>query len=146
MEQPADIQKLLRLKRYELPPESYYEDFLQDFQERQRAEMLKVSIWTLAWDRFCNLMPDVRIPKLAYASIAVAGLAASLFILQDQPASELASGAPSESAHFTLTGRNPVTIAPSQGFGVLPTSTSSVGTPQYIIQSRPASYDSPLSF
>jgi hypothetical protein len=36
-----DISQLLRLKRYEPPPASYYENFLSEFRRRQRDECLR---------------------------------------------------------------------------------------------------------
>jgi len=50
----SDVQKLLRLKRYERPPEGYYEDFLLEFQHRQRAEMLRRSAFSLWTERVAN--------------------------------------------------------------------------------------------
>ena len=47
----SEVQKLIRLKRYEEPPrgyDAYCEDFLFEFQQRQRVEMLRrspFSIW-----------------------------------------------------------------------------------------------------
>lgn len=38
-----ELQDLIRLKRYEQPEEGYFEDFLQEFQQRQRSEMLNTS-------------------------------------------------------------------------------------------------------
>jgi hypothetical protein len=36
-----EIARLLRLKRYEQPPASYYENFLSEFRRRQRDELLR---------------------------------------------------------------------------------------------------------
>jgi len=38
-----ELQELIKLKRYEQPEEGYFDDFLVEFQERQRSEMLKTS-------------------------------------------------------------------------------------------------------
>ncbi len=50
----SNVQKLLRLKRYERPPEGYYEDFLLEFQHRQRAEMLRRSAFSLWTEKVAN--------------------------------------------------------------------------------------------
>ena len=39
------VSKLLRLKRYEQPPPGYFDDFLREFQRRQRAEALRRPAW-----------------------------------------------------------------------------------------------------
>jgi hypothetical protein len=46
-----ELQDLIRLKKYEQPEEGYFNDFLVEFQERQRAEMLKTSARGLLVER-----------------------------------------------------------------------------------------------
>ncbi len=46
-----DVQRWIRLKRYESPAEGYYESFLEDFKERQRSEMLRQSARGLLFER-----------------------------------------------------------------------------------------------
>jgi hypothetical protein len=68
-----NISKLLRLKRYEQPPEDYFENFLAEFQLRQRAEVIHRPFFRIAWDRLCHLLAPPNIPRLAMAgSFAVA--------------------------------------------------------------------------
>jgi len=50
-EEQSEIQKLLRLKRYEKPRDGYFEDFLTEFQSRQRSEMLRRSARSLLMER-----------------------------------------------------------------------------------------------
>ena len=38
-----ELQDLINLKKYEQPEEGYFDDFLVEFQQRQRSEMLKTS-------------------------------------------------------------------------------------------------------
>ena len=45
------MHKVIKLKRYEQPPEGYYEDFLREFHRRQRAELLNPSLSTLLLER-----------------------------------------------------------------------------------------------
>jgi hypothetical protein len=44
-----DIAQLLRLKRYEQPPASYYENFLSEFRRRQRDELLRQPVWRICF-------------------------------------------------------------------------------------------------
>ncbi len=46
-----ELQELIKLKRYEQPEEGYFNDFLLEFQERQRSEMLKTSARGLVLER-----------------------------------------------------------------------------------------------
>lgn len=70
------VSKLLRLKRYEQPPEDYFENFLVEFQLRQRAEVIHRPFYRIAWDRLCSLLEPAGVPKLAMAgSFAVAVIA-----------------------------------------------------------------------
>lgn len=48
----ADIERLLRLKGEEQPPEGYVERFLVEFHVRQRSELLRGSARSLVWERF----------------------------------------------------------------------------------------------
>ena len=72
-----DISKLLRLKRYEQPPPEYFENFLAEFQVRQRAEVIHRPFFRIAWDRLCRFLTPPSMPRLAMAgSFAVAVIAA----------------------------------------------------------------------
>ena len=46
-----EIARLLRLKRYEQPPASYYENFLSEFRRRQRDELLRQPVWRICFER-----------------------------------------------------------------------------------------------
>ena len=71
-----NISKLLRLKRYEHPPAEYFENFLTEFQLRQRAEVIHRPFFQIAWDRLCHLLAPPNFPRLAMAgSFAVAVIA-----------------------------------------------------------------------
>ncbi|MGI8602140.1 MAG: hypothetical protein ACR2OZ_03975 [Verrucomicrobiales bacterium] len=76
--QPPDLEKLLRLKRYELPPAGYFEDFLVEFQRRQRAELLHLSSWQLWVERAAARWHEARFllqPRWVAALGGVAALA-----------------------------------------------------------------------
>lgn len=73
------LTKLLRLKRYEQPPPEYFDNFLREFQQRQRAEMLRRPAWRVAWERlatrFNGLFESYSTLSYAGASVAVIGVA-----------------------------------------------------------------------
>ena len=74
MESPSDLQRLLRLKRYESPGEDFVENFLADFQRRQRAELMKRSALSLGWERLQTAMAQWLSPRWAQYATAAAML------------------------------------------------------------------------
>ena len=58
MDNEDSITKLLRLKRYEQPPEDYFQNFLAEFQARQRSEVIHRPLLRIAWDRFSSMSPQ----------------------------------------------------------------------------------------
>ncbi len=88
MPSPSDpspeLATLLRLKNHEQPPDGYFEDFARTFHDRQRAELLTVSVWRMLADRTATAFYDWRAalqPRLLYplgaacAAIVVTALA-----------------------------------------------------------------------
>lgn len=73
----SDVQKLLRLKRYETPGPDYIDNFLKDFHQRQRSELIKTPLWRIAADRVQAFFSGFQVPKLAYAG-AFAAVALSV--------------------------------------------------------------------
>ncbi len=76
----TDVQRLIRLKRYEQPPEGFVDDFLVQFQHRQRAEILRGSSLGLFWERVTAFMygrvtPGVGLAGAAAAILLVGGAA-----------------------------------------------------------------------
>ncbi len=87
--QPPDIQKLLRLKRHERPPEGFVDDFLGEFHRRQRLDAQKVSAWRLLCDRAEARLHDLRFllqPRWLFPlGTAYAALMVGLFFRQAKP-------------------------------------------------------------
>lgn len=74
-----DLQRLLRLKRHEVPPPAYFEDFMVEFHRRQREELLRRPLWRLALDRFEAALPTFSPARYAYAgATAMAVVTATL--------------------------------------------------------------------
>ena len=70
MSEFEDIQRLIRLKRFEQPGEGFTEDFLHQFHQRQRAEMLKQSSLELLWERTTTWWGNLLVPKWGMAAAA----------------------------------------------------------------------------
>ena len=137
-----NIQKLLRLKRYEQPPPGYFDDFLQEFQARQRAEVVHRPLWAIVWDRLSSIAPTFHVPQAAYASIAALAVLASGIILV-RPGSPSAPQMAERRQPLSLSPSNPVTIGET-----LPVGFTSTGAPsvQYVLPNHPVSYAPSRSF
>ncbi|MCB1229641.1 MAG: hypothetical protein KDN19_05215 [Verrucomicrobiae bacterium] len=90
MSEFQDIERLLRLKRYERPPEDFYENFLEGFKERQRGEMLRQSARGLLCERVSTWFYGIG-PRhwMAAGGAATAMIAAGFFLM---PGSEENTG------------------------------------------------------
>ena len=172
-EQFNDLQRLLRLKRYEAPPPDYFEDFLIEFHRRQRAELLRRPLWRLALDRLEGALPVFSPTRHAYAGACAAAVAATVLasthILTGGPAGTVAaSNAPTvpvevESFHAPLSGRtvavNPpriniltsrpsLRLSPELDFNrPRPAAVSYASSrPRYVLDTQPVSYEQPYAF
>jgi hypothetical protein len=162
------ISKLLRLKRFEQPPAGYYDAFLREFQERQRAELLKRPVWRIFLDRievmreeyltFSNLSYGaasaavlavaavLSFNMLAHPGTGVGSSAATLAAQVNVPVSEenlrLASAPVPMNAALTPQIRIPEALLESSYVNPVPGDQP----PRYILDARPASYEIPFSF
>ncbi len=138
-----DVHKLLRLKRYEHPTPDYFERFLDEFHERQRADLLKQPTLGLIWERIVSAFPDFHVPRLAYAGVAAAAIMVSTAILVTQQ-SDPAPGPGS----FALNspGATAPAVFSAESAVRQPGSSRSEFPPYYVLESRPVSYESPYSF
>jgi len=85
-----DIQRLVRLKRYEMPPEGFVDDFVTSFHHRQRAELLNQTARSLFWERLMTFFEGRPVANMAVAGTAVIALVAALAIGQPGGRIELA--------------------------------------------------------
>lgn len=67
-----DIQRLIRLKRFETPGEDFVEDFVSQFRERQRSEVLRMSARGLLWERVSTYFENLVSPKWMTAATTAA--------------------------------------------------------------------------
>lgn len=135
-----DVHKLLRLKRYEMPTQDYFERFLDDFHRRQRAELISRPTLSIIIERVMNAFPDFHVPRLAYAAVGVAALMLSAVILSQQQESSVPTGS------FALNSPTVTQLPAVQGDLRLPVSARPDFPPHYVLETRPVSYASPYSF
>jgi hypothetical protein len=62
------IQKLLRIKRFEQPPRGYFDRALMELHQRQREELLRRSATLIWWERFVSGLGNFRVPSYAYGT------------------------------------------------------------------------------
>jgi hypothetical protein len=63
-----EIQKLLRIKRFEQPFPGYFDRALIELHKRQREELLRRSATAIWWERFVSGFWNFRVPSYAYAA------------------------------------------------------------------------------
>lgn len=135
MDNEDSITKLLRLKRYEQPPEEYFQNFLAEFQARQRSEVIHRPLLQIAWDRFSSMFVMPPVPRMVMASSFAAALFAAVFVL---------SWADDDDTQTSLTLASSGAVRLDSGVRPAPAKTGS--TVQYVLPARPVSYASARSF
>jgi len=134
MDNEDSITKLLRLKRYEQPPEDYFQNFLAEFQARQRSEVIHRPLLRIAWDRFSSMFVMPPVPRFVMASSFAAAVFAAVFVMtwadDDTP------------SNLTLTSSGAVQLDSK----VQPTQRKKGSSVQYVLPARPVSYVSARSF
>jgi hypothetical protein len=124
----ARVEALLRLKRYERPPGGYFEDFLTEFQRRQRSDLLSRSSRSLFCERFATYVSGFGRQRWVYgAGVAYATLAIGFFALRS--GSRPATAAPESADTGSSLWSGLVTLAPESGGGyeLTPTSVGDAG-------------------
>lgn len=139
------MHRIIRLKRYEQPPEGYFEGFLKEFHMRQRAELLRPSIAGLLLERIETILSEIRVPAMAYAGAAAVAVVASVIILRQPGATE------QPHAYAASYSQPPVNVPSMQpvSLRVEPQSGDrfdSLFPPSSFLRPRAANHESPLSF
>jgi len=133
----SDIQKLLRLKRYEQPSPQYFDKFLQDFHRRQRVELLRQPVWKIAMERIEAFFSEHSMGRYAYATATAmvlffAGITSFNILNSGSQVVAVTANAPQQS----------LPIKPQIAKASLPDAQH----PRYVIDTRPASYERSFSF
>lgn len=89
MSEFEDIQRLIRLKRFEQPGEGFTEDFLRQFHQRQRAEMLKQSSLELFLERVNTWWNHLTAPKWGLAAAALGVCATGIWLISGTKTTEV---------------------------------------------------------
>src|SRR5438876_4227272 len=76
-----DIVQLLRLKRYEQPPASYYVNFLSEFRRRQRDELRHQPLWSICIERAQELAFRHNVRTVAAYSASIAAVIACTAVI-----------------------------------------------------------------
>ena len=63
------LQKLIRIKRFEQPPPGYFDRALIEFHRRQREELLRRSASSIWWERLNSALWNFRVPRYAYGAV-----------------------------------------------------------------------------
>ena len=64
-----ELQKLLRIKRFEQPPPGYFDRALIELHQRQREELLRRPATLIWWERFVSWLWKFRVPSYAYGAM-----------------------------------------------------------------------------
>lgn len=150
---PDEISRLLRLKRFEQPSPEYFENFLEEFKSRQRSQLLREPAWRIAWDRLCAFFGEQAPARLGYglasAAVLVAAAIASFNILESRPTetAETASVADSQPAAVQAASLNLNPQVQLPGLPSLDRRTAHTASylPRYVMDARPVSYEQPPS-
>lgn len=147
------MHRIIRLKRYERPPEGYFDDFLREFHQRQRADLLRPSLGELIMDRINAVLSEIRVPAMAYAGAGAVAIVATVMILRqpgvsDQPRIFAASYS---QPPVTVPSFQPVSLTIDSQPGMPPSAETagrfnSLIPPSSLLRPRAASHESPLSF
>lgn len=80
MKDHEDVQRLIRLKKYETPGEEYFQNFSESFKERQRSEMLRRSSTEIFVERVQVWFEETHSAKWLVPAGAAAAIAAGMLV------------------------------------------------------------------
>jgi len=94
MKDSEDIQRLIRLKRYESPGDAYFETFLEEFKDRQRSELLHRSARGLLVERISMWFDEMNGTKwlLPLGATAAAAITLGVYLNRSEVAENVRPG------------------------------------------------------
>ena len=157
------LQKLLRIKRFEQPPPGYFDRTLIELHWRQREELLRRSASSIWWERFVSGLGTFRVSSYAYgaafgAFVVVAtivgsglwapykeatGFSANRAVLSGPEAQEVAVDRLALSGNLDWSTFDHTASTPKVAPVIRPSQTS---LPRYVLDGRPVSYQASFSF
>ena len=158
------LQKLLRLKRFEQPPPGYFDRALDEFHRRQREELLRRSAIQIWFDRFISGLWSFRVPTYAYGAAFGAFLVAAAIvgsgvwapdretIATSSDLTGVTSGTPAlevSSNRLALSGNvdwSKFDRSSGSPHVVPVLRPSQTALPRYVLDGRPISYEASFSF
>ena len=150
------LQKLIRIKRFEQPPPGYFDRALIEFHRRQREELLRRSATSIWWERLTSSLWNFRVPSYAYGAVfgvfvvAATIIGSGLWIpYKETDNVAVISQSAAQGARLALNGNldwskfdhsaSSPTVVPVIG-------PSQTALPRYVLDGRPVSHKASFSF
>jgi hypothetical protein len=150
------LQKLIRIKRFEQPPPGYFDRALIEFHRRQREELLRRSATSIWWERFTSGLWNFRVPSYAYGAVfgvfvlAATIIGSGLWIpYKDTNRVAVISESTAQGARLALNGNldwSKFDRSASSPRVVPVIGASQTALPRYVLDGRPVSYKASFSF